>query len=173
MIKKICKNLIKIFKNKNILLLGLGKSVDEENGKINHFIKQKNSLVIAINHIPQDIKADFVFISNAKRYGQISDYAHKDFKIILTSNITPSFLKPDFVLNYEKLLTNEDSLADFGGLMLLNALVNLGIQKAFVAGFDGFNHKNNYIDDMYNFTSENNIKNEERFNKYLKEISKH
>ena len=38
---------------------------------------------------------------------------------------------------------------------------------------DGFNHKNNYIDDMYNFISESNAENEEIFNKYIKEISKY
>lgn len=160
------------FKDQNILLLGLGNSVYTQKHKINKFINQKQGLVVAINHIPQGVKADFIFISNAKRYGQISDYRHKTFKVILTSNITPSFLKPDFILNYEKLLINKDPLTDFGGLMMLNALVKLRLKRVFVAGFDGFNRKNNYIDDMYNFTSENNIKNEEKFSEYLKKISK-
>ncbi|MCE7106146.1 hypothetical protein LZV70_00685 [Campylobacter coli] len=153
-----------------ILLLGLGLSAQEEKNKIAKLKKENSKFkIIAINYIPEDIKVDYIFISNAKRYGQIID-STRDIKIILTSNINPGVLKPDFVLNYSSII-DERNLSDFGGIMMLRLLVQMGVKKCFIVGFDGFKGENLYIDKAYDFNNhDNNI--EAKFEASFKEIAK-
>ncbi|HEG0270056.1 TPA: aldolase catalytic domain-containing protein [Campylobacter coli] len=163
------KKLKKEIEGFEILLLGLGLSAQEEKSKIVKLKKQNCKFkIIAINHIPEDIKVDCVFISNAKRYGQIISPV-SDIKIILTSNINPGVLKPDFVLNYSSIV-DEASLSDFGGIMMLKLLVQMGVKKCFIVGFDGFKGRNLYIDKAYDFNNhDNNI--ESKFETSFKEIA--
>ncbi|WP_215432655.1 beta/alpha barrel domain-containing protein [Campylobacter coli] len=155
-----------------ILLLGLGLSAKEEKHKIINLKAQSSKLkIVAINYIPEDIKVDYAFISNAKRYGQIINPVN-DVKIILTSNINTGNLKPDFVLNYSSII-DEMNISDFGGIMMLKLLVQMNIKKCLIAGFDGFKDGKLYIDRAYNFNNYNadiESKFEASFKKVAKQI---
>lgn len=155
-----------------ILLIGLGASVQTHQTQIKDYITTHKPLVISINHICDFIASDFVFISNAKRYGQISHKQLKAHKFIITSNVTTTTLKADFVINYEKLLIGNYDEFDFGGSMLIKALVTIGIKEVVLAGFDGFNHKKAYANNAYNLTNANNKQNEQILNEQLKILQK-
>ncbi|SEQ07615.1 4-hydroxy 2-oxovalerate aldolase [Lachnospiraceae bacterium NE2001] len=163
---------------KNILVIGPGSSVSTEREKLDAFIEKtreadgdENLEIIAINYIPEEIPIDMIFISNSKRYLQMSSAlarlistGENDSKtvydengmpvesegsdrvqIIATSNVTSKRLDFDYTLNYSSLIDEEADIIDNSFIMLLKALVKAGVKQVNVAGFDG------YSDDKLNF----------------------
>lgn len=145
---------------KKVLILGPGTNVIRQSDKVKDFIIGNNPTVISINYIPGDIKPDYCFITNSKRYVQLSSHIAKNadtFKVIATSNVTSSTENFDFVLKYSNLLDFNAQFIDNSFLMLLKVLKKIGVKKVYAAGFDGYatDDKPNYFDpDMaYDFTS--------------------
>ena len=150
------EKLSEVLKGKDILIVGPGKSVEDEADKIADFIKSRaegnNSdlLTISINYIPKDIKTDMIFISNSKRYLKMSSALSRDrknYKLISTSNVTSRVESFDYTLNYSGLIDEKAEIIDNSFIMLLKALGEMGVKKAYAAGFDG------YCDDKLNFVN--------------------
>ena len=146
--------------DKKILILGPGTSVIRQSDKVKDFIINNNPVVITINYISGDIKPDYCFITNSKRYVQLSSSIAKNadtFKVIATSNVTSSTSDFDYVLKYSNLLDFNAQYIDNSFLMLLKVLKKIGVKNVYAAGFDGYatDNKPNYFDpDMeYSFTS--------------------
>lgn len=152
------------FKNKKILLIAPGKSLQEKSNEITSFIEKEKPLVVACNHVPEQFDVNYIFVSNAKRYGKIIHLLrkwHNKLKIIVTSNITDELDVCDYMVNYAN-LTKELDLKDNSMLMLLKLIERMKISEVYFAGFDGFdnNETNNYFDSYLNFnegTHENNL----------------
>ena len=120
-----------------VLIVSPGKSLNEKHNEIINFIMTKKPFVIATNFRPDKIKADKVFISNAKRFAEQKDLSD----VIVTSNI-----KTDVsTLNYASYLNNSE-MYDNSVLMLLAVLMKLGVREAYAAGLDGFADNDNYAD---------------------------
>ena len=139
-------------KGKKILLLGPGKTLQDNFNVIDDFIKKYNPLVISINFLNELFPIDFVFMGNAKRYSQ---FFHKIYgentkaKIICTSNITEAGMKIDFTVNYSTLLADDQVIRDNPLIMFLHLLKNIGINELVLSGFDGYTQENtaNYYND--------------------------
>ena len=140
-------------------MLGPGRSVLKQKNKVLEYIATLKPVIISINHIPSICEADYLFISNNKRYEHYVDILinkQNKFKIIATSNISPIYDEFDFVLNYGKLLNKNEIIGDNSMSMLLTAFKNMKIKKLALAGFDGFNIKeNNYYDSFLSFAENN------------------
>lgn len=146
--------------NKNILIIGPGTSVKTEEDKVTEYIKNNNPVIISINFIPELIKPEYCFVTNAKRFVQLSSSLVKNadtFKVIATSNVTKSTIDFDYVIRYSNLLDFNAQIIDNSFLMLLKLLKKMGIRKVACAGFDGYatdNKPNYFSPDMeYKFTS--------------------
>lgn len=127
--------------NKNVLLLGPGKNIYKERDRVEQYIREKQPIVIAINYIPRDYEVDYVFMSNAKRYVQLSsalNEQHIKSKLIATSNITKTAGEFDYTLNYSKLLNEDALMPDNPMFMLLRLLSALKVAAVGLAGFDGY-----------------------------------
>lgn len=140
-----------MLKNANILLLGPGKTIEEEKKKIRNFIKKYNPIVISINFIPEHLDVNYVFLSNPRRYIRLSnalkEEKNKNVKVIATSNVTK--VKGDFyiTLNNSELLDKSAEVMDYSFIMLLKALKNIKIKKVTCAGLDGYSEtKDNYVE---------------------------
>ena len=145
---------------RKIMILGPGTSVTNETEKVQEFILNNDPSIISINFIPSTIKPDFCFITNKKRFVQLSTNIAKNadtFKVIATSNVTSSTYTFDYTIKYSNLLDYNAQIIDNSFLMLLKVLKKIGASEVFVAGFDGYAVDNspNYINpDMeYQFTS--------------------
>lgn len=141
-----------------VLIIAPGNSLNLQAKKITEFIDNQNPWIVAINHVSEIIHTDAIFVSNIKRYGQISLHLRKRSrsteKIIATSNIAPVSLPIDFCLNYETLLVPNPYISDNSTLMFLNACAKLGISSVNIAGFDGYQRSDkNYVDDQLDFLS--------------------
>lgn len=170
---------------KNILVIGPGSSVSTEREKLDAFIEKtreadgdENLEIIAINYIPSEIPIDMLFISNSKRYLQMSsalarlisteavdtkpkydengmpiDESSDRIQIIATSNVTSKRIDFDYILNYSSLIDEDADIIDNSFIMLLKALVKAGVKKVNVAGFDGYSEdKLNFINPEMEYT---------------------
>lgn len=161
-----------------ILIIAPGQSIDKEQIKILKFIENKKPVVFGINNISEKFKADYVFISNAKRYNKmlydISAYRRNGFKLITTSNITETNKKPWLVFNYVNLIFAQNNIQDNACLMLLKIFEKINVKKIYIAGFDGFIQDTKNYSDTYSAlcSIENADEHNDNIKKQLKEFKK-
>lgn len=136
------RELKRLFKNKDVLLIAPGKSIVDERDSVIAMSRNNNMVSIAVNFIPNEIDIDYVFFSNSKRYVYEEN---RPYKLIVTSNIKDEY--SDFYVDYNKLtlIYKKTCNSLINVLQLLN---NLGLKKVFIAGADGYSEdlKNNYCD---------------------------
>lgn len=126
---------------RNILLIGPGKSVQKQEKQILEYIRENNPITISINFAPEFLVPDFIFISNAKRYvhaGTAIRNLSGRSKIIAASNVTTTKQAFDYTVNYGSLLDENGVFPDNSLIMLLKLLQSLGIHSVALAGFDGY-----------------------------------
>lgn len=134
-------------KNRKVLLVAAGKSVEIQKDRIASFCKENEPLIICINHDNASLNSDYVFISNLRRFRQYSSDAKKP--LILTSNVS-SEQKAYMTIKYSHLLNGVEGVSDNAGLMAIRFLINIGMKEIYLAGYDG-----------YIYDSENNYENKE------------
>jgi len=142
----------KEFSDKKILLLGPGKTLQDNFAAIDGFIRENNPIVVSINFLNESFPVNYVFMGNAKRYSQFFHKIYGDgvnVKIICTSNITEAGRKIDFLVNYSSLLADDPVIRDNPLVMFLRLLKNIGTGEIWLAGFDGYTQDNtvNYYGD--------------------------
>ena len=135
--------------NREILLIGPGKNIGLQAKKVQTFVAENNPIIISINYLPAEITADCVFITNPKRYHDMTlalkDERHRDVKKLATTNVTCRNGKFDFVINRAPLLEKDEKIIDNSFLMLIKYLNRIGIKSVYCAGFDGYSDReNNY-----------------------------
>ena len=120
------------FAGRKILVVAPGASILDYNSEVNEFINNNNALVISLNFIPENILPQYAFFSNNKRL----DMRHRnECKLIVTSNI--SECESDYRINYNSLSgAFEQGYNSF--IMMLKLLYDIGIDKVYVAGADGY-----------------------------------
>lgn len=140
-----------MFHERTILILAPGKSLDIYSDDLDIYIKKNNPIIISVNFIPSNIKIDALFVSNLKRFKNIENLSEFTLNsmVICTSNITTSPNDNMIVMNYANYLNEESVISDNAGLMLINMLTKIGIEKIVLAGFDGYsiNKQDNFFED--------------------------
>ena len=133
-------------KNRNVLILAPGKSLEKEKTRIDEYIKNNNPFIFSLNINQNKYPIDIVFITNAKRYLQF------DFKIksIITSNIIEKVPNTSLKISYAKYINNSP-LYDNATLIILKVLLSIGVKRIAIAGLDGFvkNLSENYAQSEY------------------------
>ena len=130
---------------KNVLVIAPGATLKSYGNQIKSFISLQKPLIISTNFIPDDIKVDYAFFSNGKRFNQAE---LGDIKTIVTSNI------PDENVCY-KINYNSISGAFTQGcnslIMLLKMLRDCKAGSLFIAGADGYSqNSDNYVSNIFN-----------------------
>lgn len=134
-----------------ILLIGPGTSVKKYNDKIQQYVNDKKPIIISINYNPTNVSADYIFLSNAKRYVSLVNRLNSEdckVKVIATSNVTKVNGMFDYTIEYSSLLDMNCSIIDNSLVMLLKILKKIGVKEVQLAGFDGYtsNDTPNYFD---------------------------
>ena len=138
--------LIDRIKDRDVLLLASGKSLNFYRRKIQQYIEERRPIVISINSLYPDFLSDYVFVSNLKRLHML-DMDTLPVPMILTSNL-PSVAHSCVYVDYASLCgTGEEP--DNSGMMLLRLMKRLGMERVHIAGYDGFSRepKDNYFDE--------------------------
>lgn len=172
-----CARLSELLSDKEIVLLGPGISIIENERKIKQFINDKKAIIISVNFSTLHYAGEYVFLSNAKRYNAWSDKFNilpKACKLILTSNISAFDCRPDYVINFSSLLGEGEVGNDNALLLCLRLMYRIGKRKVFLAGFDGFSDESrDYYDVSYSFagSEELRVQSNERIKNGLKKVS--
>lgn len=127
----------KVADGRDVLLIAPGRTAIDEKERILDFIEKKNPIVISINHEYTECLVDFIFVSNKRRFGQLSTQVYQ--KTISTSNINTfdTFVSVD----YDELLNSEDDVRDNAGLMAIKFVADvLKKKRVYIAGLDGYSH---------------------------------
>ncbi|TXJ43927.1 hypothetical protein EPJ65_03120 [Brachyspira aalborgi] len=156
--------------NRKILIIAPGGSVNNEKNKIDKFISDNNPIVVSINYYNENLKTDFIFINNAKRYNQMAEFidsGKNEIEFILTSNITVISSKENYhLINYSDYLVEGDFeiIMHNATLMFIKLLKNMNINNLYIAGFDGFssNSGNNYADKYLSYNTNINFEKQNR-----------
>ncbi len=126
---------------KEILLLGPGPSVSANKAEIKRYIEEESPIKIAINFFPSEFGIDFLFLSNSKRYLQLSSTLGRQGQrtpVIATSNVTSAEEDFDYKVDYASLIDEGFEIPDNSLPMLLRLLKKTGVSKVALAGFDGY-----------------------------------
>ena len=158
------------FKNKTILVTGPGMTMDTESPRISEFVMNTDPVIISINYANKAFMPDYIFLTNSKRYIQLSTLLSKQtIPIIATSNVTPTDKPFDYVINISELLDRDSEYADNSLMMILKILMVSGVKEVNLAGFDGYSGTDaNYLDEgkEYEFAR----KKADYLNKYMSEF---
>lgn len=132
-----------------VLIIAPGPSSVEEADKIAACAAEADVVTIAINFDYQLLDTDFIFLSNLRRFRELSP--EKYGKCIVTSNI-PS-MGVYLQTSYQELLNNIESVRDNAGMMLIRLLMNMGAREILIAGMDGYDTDpaRNYADQSMAF----------------------
>lgn len=126
----------KLLEGRKVLVIGPGKSGDEEKDKVAACAAREEVISISVNFDYQHYDTDFIFLSNLRRFRELS--ADKRRKMIVTSNIPADgvYLK----VKYSELLNNIEAVKDNAGMMLVKFLMKMGVNEILLAGFDGYSY---------------------------------
>lgn len=164
--KSAIENIKELTNDKKILLIGPGKSLKIVENEISK-LQNEDVVSIMINHYNENIKVDYYFFSNQKRW----DMFKKDIfskNLILTSNLKVD-VKNALVFDYKNSVVDVLKPTDNSLLMLLKILTNTNVKKVYLVGFDGFDldiSKNHYDNKLYYLVDKNRIN---ELNKTMKE----
>jgi len=142
------KNIID--KYDRILVLAPGESLKKASIKLQSFY-MSNTCVISVNFFPlvQDVKVDYIFLTNTKRYDAIKTMGSAS-KLIITSNLSRDIHNREYTFNYNDLIYFNGEYCDDSTLMLINLLVKMGVHEIAFAGFDGrVNGEMKFYDDAF------------------------
>ena len=145
----------KLMRDRKILLLGPGKSIEVEQNQIQEFIRKENPLIIALNFYTDDYPIDYIFSSHMRRYSKLEDI--ETVSKIITSNIREA-RNYDYMLNYSSYYVRDPELMDNSGVTFLRFLIEIGVKKVYIAGLDGYDVRteHNYVNSglEYGFSKE-------------------
>jgi 4-hydroxy 2-oxovalerate aldolase len=137
-----------VLTGKPILLILPGKSIIENRTKIDKLIEEIQPVIISVNFVFDSAPKDnlLAFFGGTKRYKKFAAQ-RENVQVVITSNIT-SDCDTDIILNYESLIERGSNDFENTMILLLNLLKKLSIHSFYIAGFDGFSEKNNFIDNV-------------------------
>ncbi len=134
---------------KTILITGPGTTMETQSRRISEFVMSANPVIISINYASKAFMPDYIFLTNSKRYIQLSTLLSKQkIPVIATSNVTPTDTPFEYVVNISELLDKSSEYADNSLVMILKVLMRCNIKEVNLAGFDGYSGTDaNYLDE--------------------------
>lgn len=143
-----------VLSKRNVLILLPGKTSIEYIEEVKTYIQEKNPIIISVNFIHDKIQADYLYMSNAKRF----DYWKNDSRFqtvnkILTSNLADNVggNEQAIVVSFTKLIKCGWEYLDNSAFMLLRLLDGMDVSEIGIAGFDGFEY---YQQGVYNYADQ-------------------
>ena len=145
------KLLIDYFRDKEVLIVAPGNSINEQSKEVKRYIEEKKPKIITVNFICDDIKQDFLYLSNIKRYNYWKNYDNfTEIKKIIVSNvINQSEDDNTVIVSFARIIKCGWENMDNSMILLLRLLDELDVAKIAIAGFDGYDFdqrkKPNYL----------------------------
>lgn len=133
----------------DILILLPGHSIVSHKASIHTYCEEKHPIVISVNLLSADYPIHYAYFSNKNRYRYWRSATHfRDYKKIVTSNVTTKEEKDQFIVDFTRLVKCGWEQLDNSGILLLRLLDLLSVRSIAIAGFDGYSHSSdsqNYV----------------------------
>ena len=153
---------------KNIVLIAPGATAKTYADSINKYISDNDAIAITVNFMYDDVKSDYMYFSNVKRYEYWkNDEKFSDMAKIITSNVTATPQSNEIVVSFTNLVKCGWEHMDNSAILLLRLLDTLGVKSIAIAGLDGYDYKvndTNYVSqemELSNVSIESLLLNEE------------
>ncbi|MEE1155490.1 MAG: aldolase catalytic domain-containing protein [Acutalibacteraceae bacterium] len=153
---------------KNIVLIAPGATAKAYANSINKYISDNDAIAITVNFMYDDVKSDYMYFSNVKRYEYWkNDEKFSDMAKIITSNVTATPQSNEIVVSFTNLVKCGWEHMDNSAILLLRLLDTLGVKSIAIAGLDGYDYKvndTNYVSqemELSNVSVESLLLNEE------------
>ena len=126
--------------DKDILIIAPGSTATDQLDIIRRYIQLQSPVIISINFIHEQLNADYVYMSNIKRYSQwINREEFIKHKKILASNIKQCAEdETEIIVSFSRLIKCGWEHMDNSTILLLRLLDEIGVKSIAVAGFDGY-----------------------------------
>lgn len=147
------KKLYEELRERKILVIAPGNSINMYKKLINDFIASENPIVIGVNFIPELFHIDYAFFSNNKRFSR-SNRCH--CRTIVTSNLADG--NADYRIDYNSVSGAFDQGCN-SLIMLLKLLKSMNVSSITAVGADGYSKNgNNYYNSSIRSYSEHDNK---------------
>lgn len=150
-------------KNKKILLIASGTSVNENQGLIQSKIDTKEYITVSLNHNSK-FESDYYFFTNQKRFDEFVNEVDLE-KTILSTNIK-SDKKVFSILDLSQIASFKEEVFTNVSLIAINLFLQKGFEEIEIAGLDGYNtdkmdnynyHETTQVHDKKALEEENDI----------------
>ncbi len=144
---------------RNVVVIAPGKTVSEYGDKIAEFIKKNDAVTVAVNFVPEKLCADYVYMSNVRRYRYWSNSeGFAETKKIVTSNVLSENNQSTKVVSFARLIKCGWEHLDNSAIMLLRLLDCLDVKSVSIAGLDGYSYENNANNYAESYLELSNVK---------------
>ena len=138
--------------DREVLILVPGRTVNDRAIDIKNYICNKEPVIISVNFLHKEIKSDFIYMSNVKRFLSWKNSSKfKDSKKIMTSNFSDNDYDGNtYIVSFANLVKCGWDAMDNSTVMLLRLLSEIGVKNVSIAGFDGYStdtKERNYFSD--------------------------
>lgn len=128
----------------DILILLPGHTLVSHKEVIDEYCRNKCPVVISVNLLSKDYPIHYAYFSNKNRYQYWRSATHfSDYKKIVTSNVTTSEEKDQYIIDFTRLVKCGWQQLDNSGILLLRLLDLMDVKSIAIAGFDGYSHNSN------------------------------
>lgn len=127
-----------VFCGRTVAIIAPGKSMAQQFDAVKQEISKTGAITVAVNHVPDTIPVDHVFVSNPRRYEQLRGKVGEN--LIVTSNIRAAE-NTEAVVDYAELINRTEAVEDNVTLLLISLLIKLGASEILLAGVDGYAFK--------------------------------
>lgn len=131
---------------RKILLVAPGTTSTSEKNIIKKYIADMNPIVIYVNFLDEEIEADYVYMSNIRRYEYWKNserYLEKK-RIVLSSIKTGPDSADEYIISFNNLVKCGWKHMDNALILLLRLLDRFDVESIAVAGFDGYSFGKDY-----------------------------
>lgn len=137
------------FAGRNVVVIAPGGNARVYADKISNYIKDNDAVVVTVNFAYDDVKSNFVYFSNVKRYEYWNNKGLSHIPKIITSNVTNEPLDNETVVSFVNLVKCGWEHMDNSTILLLRLLDKLNVNSIGIAGFDGYD----YVTKSVNYVS--------------------
>lgn len=138
---------------RNVLFIGPGNSIKEYRHLIDDYILTDNPIVISGGFYDPSFNIDYLFCCHIRNYSKLKS---TNVKKILTSNlrdVDPS----NVVVNFASYVSEDNTIYDNSGIMLIKLLISIGVDSVTIAGMDGYEIDDNVWIQARGYESNNKV----------------
>lgn len=127
-----------LFANHRVVMLASGPSAKKHPELILRACQERGARVVALNHVPDFLVPDYVFMTNQKRYDEFLDQLEPTKLIASTHLDLKRTHAGAHLVDGNRLLAEAPGSSDNVALQFLGLAERLGVQDVLVAGLDGY-----------------------------------